>query len=356
VLRPFLVVLSLAGPVLASGCLGGHDEASDDDAWPPGWRDEEPAASVLADQPYYDLSHSTSFELKGHSYGRFIVRVPSLLEDVQVFFSTASDNQGPGPHPNVKDPDAYHYEFMQIRPLGRHVATADVNAVVNFRHAEARGIYTLTFLYGKGANYQMLAPYEGQAERWRFEPGFYDFVIATDEKLPVAINVRTGTPYWSSYYHPQELGTSHAEAMGFTGDMWNVVGGKLPDDARGLDGIVRAQAGETLNYFAFADVWYETKGLAVGTSATSTVSVDGDPVPDRILLNSPQPQQDEAYAFAMEFNRPGPAQVDLASHLEFHEEASARSTVILMAFLFGVALTPEQATQGAPTAFELPTA
>ena len=50
--------------------------------------------SRLADVPFYDLKHSTSFMLLGHSYGRFIVHVPALLEDVQVFFSTATRRDG----------------------------------------------------------------------------------------------------------------------------------------------------------------------------------------------------------------------------------------------------------------------
>jgi hypothetical protein len=351
------VALALAVPLATSGCLGhGGRPQADADGWPPGWREETPAVSRLADVDAYDLVHSTSFLLKGHSYGRFVVRVPALLENVQVFFSTAAHPDGEGPTPTIDDPDAYHFEFLQIRPLGHHVATADVDAVTHFRHAEDAGVYTLTYLYGKGANYQMLAPYQGQADRWRFEPGYYDFVVATDEKLTVGINVRTGSPYWSTHYHPQELGTAHAEALGFTGTMRDVVGGRLPDDERDLKGIVRAEAGEFLNYFTFADVWYETKGLALGTTASSTVTVDGDPVPHRLALNSPEPDAAEAYAFAMDFNRPGPARVDLVSELQFHEEASARSRVVLMVFMFAVVLMPEEALDGLPVASDLPPA
>ena len=58
----------------------------------------------------------------------------------------------------------------------------------------------------------------------------------------------------------------------------------------------------------------------------------------------------------MEFNRPGPAKVDLRSELQFHEDASARSKGVFMVFLFGVVLTPEEALSGLPATTELPAA
>lgn len=348
-LRPLVLAFAVLLPLLTGGCLGGQDgESESNGEWPPGWREEIPARSQLASEPTYELKHSTSFVLKGHSYGRYVVHVPEAIEDAQVFFTTGNHDDLPGLRPSIDDPDNYHFEFLQIRPYGREVSHADVDATNHFSHAPAKGVYTLTYLYGKGADYQMLAPYEGRADSWRLEPGYYDFVLATDEKLTVAINIRTGSPYWSTYYHPHELGTGHAEALAVWGDTRNHVGGKLPDDARELRATVDAEAGQLLNYFTFADVWYETDGAALGTRGTSTVVVDGDPVPHRLEVNTPRPEQAEAYAFAMDFNRPGPVTVDLRAQLEFHEEASARSKLILMLFMLGVVLTPEETAADLP--------
>jgi len=354
--RAPIVVLGLVVSLVSAGCLSGRPgerAAAPKDALPPGWEDETPPESRLADRPFYDLSHSTSFVLKGHSYGRFVVRVPVELADVQVFFTTAEQYTGNGPKPTLDDPDAYHFEFMQIRPLGLEVVDRGVDAVANFAHAGTKGVYTLTYLYGKGTNYQFLAPYEGQGEHWRLVPGYYDVVVATDEKLTVGVNVKTGSPYWSTFYHPQELGTSQGKALGFRGGMWETTGGRLADERDDVRGIVDAGPGERLNYFTFADVWYETKGLALGTAGNATVTVNDDPVPHRLMVPEPGPWRAEAYAFAMGFNRPGPARIDLRSQTAFHEEASVQSTLVVMNFLFGVATAAEQAVPGLPSSPDL---
>lgn len=334
--------------------MRSRSEAAAPDGLPPGWAEEEPAASRLATAPAYDLTHSTSFLLKGHSYGRFVVRVPVPLDNVQVFFTTAAQFTGNGPKPSLEDPDAYHFEFIQVRPLGHAVTEHDVDAVTHFAHAEAKGVYTLTYLYGRGANYEFLAPYEGRPDAWHFDAGYYDVVVATDEKLTVGVNVKTGSAYWSTIYHPQELGTARAEALGFSGTMDETLGGRLPDESREQRGVVRAAEGERLDYFAFADVWYDTKGLTVGPTGTATVTVNGDPVPHQLVAPPPaSPGHAEAYAFATGFNVPGPAKVDLASALDFHEQASVRSTLVVMAFVFGVATIPEQTLAGLPATSEL---
>lgn len=332
-----------------SGCLGGRDARSPTESGiPAGFDEETPSWSRLADVPYYDLTHSTSFVLKGWSYGRYVVRVAQPVEDVQVFFSTSNSGNG-GRGPSLDDPDAYHFEFMQIRPLAREIKTAGVDAVSQFRHAGTSQVFTLTYIYGKDANYQFLAPYDGDPNRWRFEPGYYEFVITTDEKLTVGINVRTTSPYWSTYYHPQELGEARAEALDFHGELLQDVGGRLPDRDVELRGIIRTSEGERFNYFAFADVWYDTKAFALGTTATTTVSVDGQDMPHQLAVEPPGPQRDEAYAFAVHFNGVGPGQVDLRAHALFHEDASVGSTAVVLLMVFGLATIALETLPGLPT-------
>jgi hypothetical protein len=346
------VALGLLLPALASGCLGGQKQEgrTDPNALPPGWDETAPNRSQLASSPYHTLTHSSSFILKGHTYGRYVVHVPEPMDNVQVFFTTGTRDPGPGPTPTLDDPDIYHFEFMQIRPLGRQVKSADVDALTRFGHAANKGVFTLTYLYGKNANHQFLAPYDGQPDQWRLEAGFYDFVLATDEGVTIGINIRTGSPYWTSYYHPQELGGVRAEALGFWAEWWETMGPRLPEVDRELRGIVEAAEGEVMNYFTFADVWYDARTLSVGATGSATVRVNGDTVPHHLAVQEPGPGRGEAYAFAMDFNARGPMRVDLRSHVSFNEYLSASSQVIAMLFVFGIVTFATETVDGVPAA------
>ncbi len=351
-LAPCLAGLLLAIPL--SGCLSGDNEetSSEQDLRdaPFGWDEAPPAQSQLADRPYYDLTQSTSFLLKGWSYGRYIVRVAERVENVHLFFST-TNAMSTGRAPNVDDPDAYHFQFMQIRPLSREIREQNVEALQEFRHSEIEDVFTLTYIYGKGTNHQFLAPYDGDPDHWTLEPGFYEFVIASDEKLTVGINVRTKSLYWTTLYHPQELGQARAEALDFHSEVVEDFGGRLPDQAEELRGIVRAGSGERFNYFAFSDVFYETDALAVSAVGVAEVSVGEETVLQQLDVTSAEHAHDEAYAFAVHFDGRGPAEVDLRTALRFHEELSAQSTIVTLLMIFGVVFMPEETAPNLPAEF-----
>lgn len=339
----WLVVATL----VLSGCLGaGKPSGRSSLDYPPEWDTEAPDRSFLATQPFYGLDHSSTFLVKDAQYARYVVKVDRTLEDVQLFFSTGNQyTKVRGP--SIDDVD-YHFEFMQIRPLGAHVQTAATNAATQFRHAETTGSFTLTYLYGKGTNYQYLAPYEGDPNHWTLEPGFYEFVIATDEKLTVGINVRTGSDYWSTFYHPQELGEARAELLDFFLRFLAGGNGQMPELDERRHGLLRAREGETLNYFAFADVIYLTKTAALGAEGSATVSVNGEETTQRLQISSPSATKQEAFSFAVDFNHPGPINRDLSVQVRFKELGSLESSMAAIMMIFGVALHPIETLAGLP--------
>lgn len=336
--------------ITLSGCLGGSSKPSGRAAldYPPGWDTDAPQRSLLATEAYYPLDHSSTFLVKGAQYGRYIVRVAHRLENTQIFFSTGNQyTQAPGP--NIGD-SVYHFEFMQVRPLGAQQETVATNAAAQFSYVGKADQFTLTYLYGKGANYQYLAPYQGDPNHWVFEPGFYEFVVATDERLTIGINVRTGSDYWSTFYHPQELGDARAEALDHSVQFYTGTGGRMPSIDEERHALARAHEGETLNYFAFADVQYLTSTLALGADGTATVVVDGQETSQRMQINNPGARTSEAYAFAVDFNDPGPLRRELRVHATFQEVVSLESSMASILFLFAVALHPTLTLAGIPTA------
>lgn len=340
-----LLLLTLA----MSGCLGqGRPSGRAALDYPPDWDMEAPERSFLATELFYRLDHSSTFLVKGAQYARYVVKVEEKLPDVQLFFSTGAQyTKARGP--DIQD-DEYHFEFMQIRPLGRHVQDAATNAATAFSHAQAANTFTLTYIYGNGANYQYLAPYDSRPDHWTFEPGFYEFVIATDEQLTVGINVKTGSDYWSTFYHPQELGEARAEHLEHVVRFYTGAGGQMPRIDEERHALLRAREGETLNYFVFADVMYLTNTAALGADGAAVVTVDGQETMQRMQISSAAPTHSEAYAFAIDFNDAGPARKDVRVQATFQELISVESSMAAILLIFGVALHPQQTLAGLPTA------
>lgn len=348
-MKPAAVALAilLATSMITSGCLvgGKKEDERDTSPYPPGWDEEAPEASRLATVPHYQLTQSSTFLIKGQEYGRYVVHVPERLDDVAVFFSTSnrySTGKVPGP-----EGDEHHFQFMQIRPLGHEVRVANVDAATQFAHGGHEATFTLTYIYGNGANHPFLAPYEGSPDHWSFEPGYYEFVIASDEKMTVGINVKTDGDYWVTHYHPQEMGQARGEALHYQQYLRESVGGQIPELNEGVSDLVLADEGEILNYFTFADAWYSARTFALDAAGVASVSIDGQVTPHRFNLESPGPGSDEAYAYAMHFNGQGPLSVPVEAKVEFEEIASAQSTLFVMLMIFGVTLTPVQTFAGA---------
>lgn len=317
---------------------------------PYGWDEEAPARSELSREPFYVLTQSSSFLVKGASYARYVLRVDQRLLGVELFFTSTNANAPNATHPNVGD-DEYHFEFMQIRPLGSSVRVMDVSAGTAFSNASTGPTFTLTYIYGRGANYQYLAPYEGNPGDWTLEPGYYELVVATDEELTVGVNVKLGTPLWSTFYHPQELGEARAEALE---SYLAVFPGSAPRELRrDLAALVEADAGEFLNYFAFSNLIYRSNLAALATEGTVQVRVDESRVPHRLQetgVNPVEPHRTEAYAYAVSFNEAGPARHDLRTLLEFTETASVNSDLAAQMLLFAVVVTPKETLSGVPRA------
>ncbi|MBI2076807.1 MAG: hypothetical protein HYT80_00340 [Euryarchaeota archaeon] len=313
------------------------------------WDEEAPDRSEIAAESYYVLKQSSSFLVKGSSYGRYVFRVDHTFEDVDAFFTSTNRYAPPGVRrPNVNDA-AYHFEFMQIRPLGKSIRVMDVNAGPAFGNASAGHAYTLTYIYGKGANYEYIAPFDGNPHHWRLDPGFYELIVATDENLTVGVNLGLGTPLWTTHYHPQELGSARAEALN---TYVKVFPGSPPRALHeSFDEVVDAKAGETLNYFAFASLYHRSNFVSVGSQGVVRVRVDDKEVPHRLEatgFHALQPQQREAYAYAVSFNQPGPAQHEIRTHLDFEQLGSFQSDLVGQMLIFAVALQPKLSHEGAP--------
>jgi hypothetical protein len=347
-----LSVLVVAAPALA-GCFGATAPADDDRALPPGWDDEVPERSTLADRPYYVLRESTTFLAKETSYARYVFEVPQRVPHASVFFSTGK-GFSQARAPSVDD-DVYHYEFMQLRPLGDHVRVLDVDAATQFRYGSTGHMFSLTYVYGNGANYQYLAPFDGDPGDWELDAGFYEVVIATDENLTVGLNIDLGTDYWSTLYHPQELGVSRAAALDFGSDIRLSSGKGLPDYSRQLTDMVNVRSEETLNLFAFADLIYDVRPFPTDQTAVA-IAADGvaiarfgdDEVRERLAVTTVTPTKAEAFAYVALFNEPGPYTMNAVVRVDFQEEASVDSVQVVQLMVFGVAVTPTQTLQGIP--------
>ena len=317
---------------------------------PFGWDEQAPDRSFLATETYYVLTQSSSFLLKGASYGRYVMRVDETFEGVELFFTSTNSRTQNATHPAVKD-FSYHYEFIQIRKLGAAVRVMDVNAGPAFSNANTDQTFTLAYIYGNGANYQYLAPYEGDPANWKLEAGFYEMVIATDQNLTVGVNVKLGTPLWSTYYHPQELGHSRGEALNVYAQGFASTAPRTLE--RSFVDVVHADEGENLNYFAFSNLIYRANLAALGAQGNVRVTVDDQEVPHRLDLTgvaTDQPERREAYAYAVSFNEPGPVVHQLRTELQFEESASVSSDLVAQLLLFAVTIRPETTLKGVPTA------
>lgn len=346
-----LLLASLLVAIALSGCANQEPDRSPRvGGLPDGWDEESPQRSLLATEPYYVLTQSSSYLVKGASYGRYVIRVDERYDGVELFFTSTNSHAPNATHPAVND-FSYHYEFMQIRKLGTTVQVMDVSAEPAFSNANTGKTFTLAYIYGNGANYQYLAPYEGDPGNWRLEPGFYELVVATDQNLTVGVNVKLGTPLWSTYYHPQELGSSRGEAL------QTYVQGFASSSPRHLERsfveVARAGDGETLNFFAFSNLIYRANVAAVGAQGSVRVMVDDQEVPHRLDVTSvaaQEPERREAYAYAVSFNEAGPVVHQLRTEITFDESASVSSDLVAQMLLYAVALRPERTLQGVPVA------
>jgi hypothetical protein len=318
---------------------------------PAGWDEDVPPRSELANVPFYDLEQSTSFLIKNRTYARYILHVPDRVDNVKVFFTTTNQYAPPGTRgPTVND-RTYHYELLQIRRLGDSTQLMDVNAGPAFSHAAAGHTLTLAYIYGRGANYQYFAPYEGNPGDWTLDAGYYDLILANDEALTLAINLDLGTPLWTTFYHPQEWGESRREALA---SFVQLHPGAAPRELEHtFDQIVEAKAGERLHYFAFSNLIYESQAAAIGSQGRVSVQVDGREVMHRLeatVLAPNEPERSEAFAYAVHYNAAGPIVHEIKTSLSFTEAASLGSTLLAQMLLFAVALVPEQSLDGLPTA------
>jgi hypothetical protein len=347
-----ILAATLLVALFAAGCADAREQQDPPRVGrvPYGWDEDAPRRSFLATQDYYVLTQSSSFLLKGASYGRYVVRVDERFDGVELFFTSTNANAPNATHPAVRD-FAYHYEFMQIRKLGTQVRVMDVNAGSAFSNANTGKTFTLAYIYGNGANYQYLAPYEGDPGNWRLDPGYYELVIATDEELTVGINIKLGTPLWTTHYHPQELGSSRGEALQVYSQGFAAAAPRSLE--KSFVEVVHADAGEFLNYFAFSDLIYRANVATLGAQGQVRVMVDDQDVPHRLdatQVVTNQPQRYEAYAYAVSFNEPGPVTHQLRTELSFEESASFQSDLAAQMLVFAVAVRPESTLPGIPTA------
>lgn len=337
--------------VALAGCADG--EPAEDDKTPAAWDEEVPAESRLADVPYYTLSASTTFLAKNVSYARYVFHVPEPIDGVAVFFTT-TNGFSQAPAPSVGD-DEYHYEFMQLRPLGDQVDVVNVDAAAEFHRGSTGHVFTLTYLYGKGTDYQYLAPFEGDPYDWTLEPGFYEVVIATDERLTIGVNLALGTDYWHTFYHPQVLGDSRAVSLRFIGE---VIDWPLPQEEpyeAEVRSSIRVAEDEILNLFVFADLIYDARPLGLDASVVveatgeARVDVDGQEVNERLAVTTTTAQRAQAFAYGALFNQPGPYESGAGATVTFDEEVSLAAVRVVQTMIFGIAEHPTEQVEGMPT-------
>lgn len=340
------IILMLLVVALA-GCAKPKEDAEPRIGRVPfGWDEDAPERSHLATQSYYVLDQSSSFLVKGATYARYIVRVDETLEGVELFFTSTNSAAPNATHPNVNDA-TYHYEFMQIRRLGTSVRVMDVSAAPAFSNANTGRTFTLAYVYGRGANYQYLAPYQGDPGNWRLDPGFYELIIATDERLTVGVNMKIGTPLWSTHYYPQELGEARSESLQTYAEIFP--GAAPPALSKSFGAYVEVNEGEILNYFAFSNLIHRSNVVAVGTEGTVRVEVDDSAVPHRLQPAGVEPQRTEAYAYAVSFNEPGPARHTIRTEFDFRETVSVQSDLSAQMLLFAIVVRPLSTLDGLPS-------
>ncbi len=345
-----LAVTILLVSVGLAGCA--DDEPAEGNELPAGWDEEVPEESRLADVPYYTLRASTTFLAKNVSYARYVFHVPEPIDGVAVFFTT-TNGFSQAPAPSIDD-DEYHYEFMQLRPLGAQVDVVNVDASSEFEQGSTGHVFTLTYLYGKGTDYQYLAPFDGNPYNWTLEEGFYEVVIASDEKLTIGVNLALGTDYWHTFYHPQVLGDSRAVSFRFIGE---VIDWPLPYDepyTAEVRSSVRVADDEILNLFVFADLIYDARPLgldasvAVEASGEARIVVDGQEVNERLAVTTTTAQRAQAFAYGALFNRPGPYDGGAGATVTFDEEVSVAAVRVVQTMIFGIAEHPTQQVEGMP--------
>ena len=115
-----LLALLLAGSAGLAGCAQKEPEHKRVGGVPYGWDEESPARSGLAQQLSYPLDQSSSFLVKGAKYARYIVHVDQPYDGVELFFTSTNAMAPNATKPAVGD-FLYHYEFMQLRPLGARI-------------------------------------------------------------------------------------------------------------------------------------------------------------------------------------------------------------------------------------------
>ena len=171
-------------------------------------------------------------------------------------------------------------------------------------------------------------------------------ILATDERATVAVNVHTGSKYWKTHYHPQELGAARAESLHYHAEVTQSVGGRLPAVDMTHGDLLRTREGERMNYFVFADVWYATTGFAVDAHGLAEVRVNGVDTLHRLGVSTPGPGRAEAFAFAMHFNAEGPLRESVQVHTSFQEVLSFQSTLGVLTFIFAVATQAQETHPG----------
>lgn len=351
---PALAASVLLGLAFAAGCAAPREPGVRVGPNPFPWDEEAPEKSELAAAISYPVSQSSSFLVKGASYARYILEVGRRIENVSVFFTTTNQYTPTARHPTVND-TVYHFEFMQLRRLGQSVRVMDVSAQPAFSNANTGKTLTLAYVYGKGANYQYFVPYEGNPAAWTLETGYYELIIATDEKLVVGVNLDLHTPLWTTHYHPQELGDAHTEALRSYARLFAGAAPRSLHEA--FNEIADVKRGETLHYFTFANLIYRSNQVAVGSQGLVRVQVDEQEVPHRFeatSLNASSPQRSEAFAYAVSFNEPGPVRHELRTWLDFEEVVSYDSDLVAKMLVFAIATKPRQALEGLPRATPAP--
>lgn len=346
--RGFLLALVVGSTTLLAACASPPESETRVGPNPFPWDEEAPERSELASAVSYRIGQSSSFLVKDASYARYVLEVDRRMENVSVFFTTTNQYTPTARHPTVND-TVYHYEFMQLRRLGQSVRVMDVSATPAFSNANTGKTLTLAYIYGKGANYQYFVPYEGNPAAWTLEPGYYELLIATDEKLVVGVNLDLKTPLWTTHYHPQELGVSQAEALKSYARVF--AGGSPRSLHEAFDEVADTKAGESLHYFAFANLIYRSHQVAVGSQGLVRVQVDEREVPHRFdatTVNGTGPERSEAFAYAVSFNEAGPARHEIRTKLDFEETVSYDSDLVAKMLLFAVSTRPTATLDGVP--------
>jgi hypothetical protein len=341
---------------LTAGCLGATAPATEPqgDGLPPDLRDGLPTESRLASVPFYELTESSTFLAKGVGYVRYIIHVSQPILHARLFFTT-DRGQSEAPAASIDD-DQYHYEFMQVRPLGQKVRLVDANPAGQFRSSAVGHSYALTYLYGAGVNAPYLAPYAGNPNDWEFSPGYYEVIVATDEKLTVGVNIDLGTEQWSTYYHPQELGSTRPLALSYNFDAVASDGTVRAEDRSFASGTLSAHLGEIAYLYTFADLFYDVRpgpagiGFSVDARGEALARLNLEESRQRLAVSTVGAARQEALAFAALFNEPGPFVATTDASVTLEESLSFNAARVVQTLVFGVAVKPTSTLAGLPVA------